>query len=334
MKNLLFINNDIVAEGEAVEQVAEATEAVEAVAVEETTAVDPVAVIETVTDVDNIKEGVSELLSYDFSTLFQMAVDGTISFVLKVVAALAIYYVGRWIIRRVLKFMDKTYEKRNVDVSLRSFLSGIVKVLLYVVVILIVIQVLGINTASLVAMLASAGLAIGMALSGTLQNFAGGVMILFLKPYRVGDYIDAQGEEGTVKSIGLFSTEIITVDNRIIYIPNSSISTSVIDNYSTSNIRRVDWTVKVEYGTDADKVREALLALLKSDSRSMCEPAPVVFLTDLAESGVVFSARVWCKNEDYWGLKLDIQERIYKELPKQGINFPFPKLDVTLRNNE
>ena len=317
-----------------VEQVAEATEAVEAVAVEETAAVDPIAVIETVTDVDNIKEGVSELLSYDFSTLFQMAVDGTISFVLKVIAALAIYYVGRWIIRRVLRFMDKTYEKRNVDVSLRSFLSGIVKVLLYVVVILIVIQVLGINTASLVAMLASAGLAIGMALSGTLQNFAGGVMILFLKPYRVGDYIDAQGEEGTVKSIGLFSTEIITVDNRIIYIPNSSISTSVIDNYSTSNIRRVDWTVKVEYGTDADKVREALLALLKSDSRSMCEPAPVVFLTDLAESGVVFSARVWCKNEDYWGLKLDIQERIYKELPKQGINFPFPKLDVTLRNNE
>ncbi|MBR3590040.1 MAG: mechanosensitive ion channel, partial [Alistipes sp.] len=154
-----------------------------------------------------------------------MAIDGCISFVIKVAIALAIYYVGRWVIRRVLKFMDKVYNKRNVDVSLRSFLSGIIKVLLYVVVILIVIQVLGINTSSLIAMLASAGLAVGMALSGTLQNFAGGVMILFLKPYRVGDYIDAQGEEGTVKSIGLFSTEIITVDNRIIYIPNSSIST-------------------------------------------------------------------------------------------------------------
>ena len=179
-------------------------------------------------------------------------------------------------------------------------------------------------------MLASAGLAVGMALSGTLQNFAGGVMILFLKPYRVGDYIDAQGEEGTVKSIGLFSTEIITVDNRIIYIPNSSISTSVIDNYSTSDIRRVDWTVKVEYGSDADKVREALTAILKADSRSMNDPAPVVFLTELAEGAVVFSARVWCKNEDYWGLKFDIQERIYNELPKQGIRFAAPKLNVNM----
>lgn len=319
MKNLLFIDNE-----------AEAVEATAEVATEETATVDPATVIENVTDVENIKEGVSELLSYDFDTLIQMAVDGCISFVVKVVAALAIYYVGRWIIRRVLKLMDKVYNKRNVEFSLRSFLSGIVKVLLYVVVILIVIQVLGINTSSLIAMLASAGLAVGMALSGTLQNFAGGVMILFLKPYRVGDYIDAQGEEGTVKSIGLFSTEIITVDNRIIYIPNSSISTSVIDNYSTSDIRRVDWTVKVEYGSDADKVREALTAILKADSRSMNDPAPVVFLTELAEGAVVFSARVWCKNEDYWGLKFDIQERIYNELPKQGIRFAAPKLNVNM----
>lgn len=328
MKNLLFIDNEVVAETEAVEAVAETAE----VAAEESAQVDPTAVIENVTNVENIKEGVSELFNYDFSTLLQMAIDGCISFAIKVAIALAIYYVGRWVIRRVLKFMDKVYNKRNVEVSLRSFLSGIVKVLLYVVVILIVIQVLGINTSSLIAMLASAGLAVGMALSGTLQNFAGGVMILFLKPYRVGDYIDAQGEEGTVKSIGLFSTEIITVDNRIIYIPNSSISTSVIDNYSTSDIRRVDWTVNVEYGSDANKVREALLAILKSDSRAMTEPAPVVFLTELADSAVVFSARVWCKNGDYWGLKFDIQERIYNELPKQGIKFPFPQLDVTVRN--
>lgn len=324
MKNLLFIDNEVVSESEAVDQVADAV-------AEDVVTTEPVSVIEKVTDVDTIKEGVSELLSYDFSTLFQSAVDGTISFALKVVAALAIYYVGRWIIRRVLKIMDKVYEKRNVDVSLRSFLSGIVKVLLYVVIVLVVIQILGINTASLVAMLASAGLAIGMALSGTLQNFAGGVMILFLKPYRVGDYIDAQGEEGTVKNIGLFSTEITTVDNRVIYIPNSSISTSVIDNYSTASTRRVDWSVSVEYGSDADKVREALLEIIAADSRAMGDPAPVVFLTQLADSAVVFSARAWCKNGDYWGLKLDIQERIYKELPKRGINFPFPQLDVTVK---
>lgn len=324
MKNLLFIS-------EEVEATAEAVESAEAVA--ETAPADPAAIIENVTNVENIKEGVSELLNYDFSTLFQMAVDGCISFTLKVIAALVIFYLGRWIIRRVLKFMDKVYQKRNVELSLRSFLSGIVKVLLYVVVILIVIQVLGINTASLVAMLASAGLAIGMALSGTLQNFAGGVMILFLKPYRVGDYIDAQGEEGTVKSIGLFSTEIVTVDNRIIYIPNSSISTSVIDNYSFSATRRVDWTVRAEYGSDAEAVRKALLDILSSDSRAMGEPAPVVFLTELSDA-VVFSARVWCKNENYWGLKFDIQERIYTELPQKGIRFAAPKLNVNIKNNQ
>ena len=257
--------------------------------------------------------------------------EGALVVGLKIVAALVIYYLGRWVVRRVMKLMDKVYEKKSVEKSLRSFLSGVVKVLLYVVIVLIIIQVLGINTTSLVAMIASAGLAIGMALSGTLQNFAGGVMILLLRPYRIGDYIDAQGEEGTVTKIGLFSTEIVTVDNRIIYIPNSTISTSVIDNYSTSEMRRVDWTVSVEYGSDPEKVRQVLVDMLKSDSRVAADPAPVVFLVNLADSSVQFSARAWCKNGDYWGLKFDIQERIYVELPKNGINFPFPQLDVNLK---
>ena len=250
---------------------------------------------------------------------------------IKIVAALVIYYIGRWIVRRVMKLMDKVYEKKSVEKSLRTFLSGVVKVLLYVVVVLVVVQVLGINTTSLVAMLASAGLAIGMALSGTLQNFAGGVMILLLRPYRIGDYIDAQGEEGTVRKIGLFSTEIITVDNRIIYIPNSTISTSVIDNYSTQEMRRVDWTISVEYGTDPEKLRQVVTEMLKSDSRVVADPAPSVYLVTLADSSVNFSARAWCKNSDYWGLKFEIQERIYVELPKSGINFPFPQLDVNLK---
>ena len=314
MKPLFFIQT----EESAVEAV-ENTEVVEVV--EESASAQP-----------SVTESIDAVLNYDWSHIKDVLVDGALELGWKIIVALAIFYVGRWIIRRILKFMDKIYERKDVDYAIRGFLSGIVKVLLYVAVILMIVQTIGIDTTSLVAMLASAGLAVGMALSGTLQNFAGGVMILFLKPYRVGDYIDAQGEEGTVKSIGLFSTEIITVDNRIIYIPNSSISTSVIDNYSTSDIRRVDWTVNVEYGSDANKVREALLAILKSDSRAMTEPAPVVFLTELADSAVVFSARVWCKNGDYWGLKFDIQERIYNELPKQGIKFPFPQLDVTVRN--
>ena len=319
MKNLLFISAQT-EEGAAVAENGAETAA-------EVVKESPIAI----NSVEDVKESVEQLFSIDYSQLVDKLLEGALVVGLKIIAALVIYYIGRWIVRRVMKFMDKIYEKKSVEKSLRSFLSGVVKVLLYVVIVLIIIQVLGINTTSLVAMLASAGLAIGMALSGTLQNFAGGVMILLLRPYRIGDYIDAQGEEGTVRKIGLFSTEIITVDNRIIYIPNSTISTSVIDNYSTSEMRRVDWTVSVEYGTDPEKVRKVLVDMLKSDSRVAADPAPVVFLVNLADSSVDFSARAWCKNEDYWGLKFDIQERIYVELPKNDINFPFPQLDVNLK---
>ncbi|MBO5901079.1 MAG: mechanosensitive ion channel [Alistipes sp.] len=319
MKNLLFISAQT-EEGAAV-----AENGAEAAA--EVVKESPIAI----NSVDDVKESVEQLFSIDYSQLVDKLLEGALVVGLKIIAALVIYYLGRWVVRRVMKLMDKVYEKKSVEKSLRSFLSGVVKVLLYVVIVLIIIQVLGINTTSLVAMIASAGLAIGMALSGTLQNFAGGVMILLLRPYRIGDYIDAQGEEGTVTKIGLFSTEIITVDNRIIYIPNSTISTSVIDNYSTSEMRRVDWTVSVEYGSDPEKVRQVLVDMLKSDSRVAADPAPVVFLVNLADSSVQFSARAWCKNGDFWGLKFDIQERIYVELPKNGINFPFPQLDVNLK---
>ena len=281
--------------------------------------------------VEDVKEGVEQLFSFDYAALMDKLLEGALVVGLKIVAALALYYIGRWAVRRVMRIMDRVYEKKSVEKSLRSFLSGVVKVLLYIVIVLVVVQVLGINTTSLVAMLASAGLAIGMALSGTLQNFAGGVMILLLRPYRIGDYIDAQGEEGTVRKIGLFSTEINTNDNRIIYIPNSTISTSVIDNYSTQEMRRVDWTISVEYGTDPAKLRQVVTDMLKSDSRVVADPAPSVFLVTLADSSVNFSARAWCKNVDYWGLKFEIQERIYVELPKSGINFPFPQLDVNIK---
>lgn len=330
MKNLLLINN---AEISAAETAAETAEVAEAAVVADSATMTPEQTLEHITNPETIKESVDKLLNYDLTTLLNVVVEGAVSVALKIVAALAIYYVGRWIIRRMMRFLDRVYVRRDVDMSLRSFLSGIVKVILYIIVVLIIIQVLGINTTSIVAMLASAGLAVGMALSGTLQNFAGGVMILFLKPYRVGDYIDAQGEEGTVSKIGLFSTEIRTVDNRVIYIPNSTISTSVIDNYSMGEMRRVDWTVSAEYGTDATKLREVLMTLLRADSRIVEEPAPVVYVTELTEGSVKFSARGWVRNADYWDVKFDMNERIYNELGKQGIKFANPQLDVTIKNN-
>ena len=330
MKNLLLINN---AEISAAETAADTAEAAEAAVVADSATMTPEQTLEHITNPETIKESVDKLLNYDLTTLLNVVVEGAVSVALKIVAALVIYYIGRWIIRRMMRFLDRVYVRRDVDMSLRSFLSGIVKVILYIVVVLIIIQVLGINTTSIVAMLASAGLAVGMALSGTLQNFAGGVMILFLKPYRVGDYIDAQGEEGTVSKIGLFSTEIRTVDNRVIYIPNSTISTSVIDNYSMGEMRRVDWTVSAEYGTDATKLREVLMTLLRADSRIVEEPAPVVYVTELTEGSVKFSARGWVRNADYWDVKFDMNERIYNELGKQGIKFANPQLDVTIKNN-
>lgn len=284
-----------------------------------------------VVETPTIEESIDTLLSYDFNTLKDIVIDGALTICWKIVVALAIFYIGRWVIRRILRLLDKLYERKSVEMSIRGFLSNIVNVLLYVAVVLMIVQTIGVDTTSLVAMLASAGLAIGMALSGTLQNFAGGVMILVLKPYRVGDYIEAQGEEGTVVNIGLFTTELHTVDNRVIYIPNSSISTSVIDNASTSATRRVDWSVSVEYGTEPEAVRKALIDIMGADSRISNEPKPVVFLTELADSAVIFSARAWVKNEDYWGVKFDINEKIYTELPKRGICFPYPQLDVTIK---
>ena len=279
----------------------------------------------------SVAESIDTVLSYDFNTLKDIIIDGALTIGWKIIVALAIFYVGRWVIRRILRLLDKLYERKSVEVSIRGFLSNIVNVLLYVAVVLMIVQTIGVDTTSLVAMLASAGLAIGMALSGTLQNFAGGVMILVLKPYRVGDYIEAQGEEGTVVNIGLFTTTLHTVDKRVIYIPNSSISTSVIDNYSTSATRRVDWTVKVEYGTEPEAVRKTLIDIMSADSRISKENKPVVFLTELADSSVVFSARAWVKNEDYWDVKFDLNEKIYTELPRRGISFPYPQLDVTIK---
>lgn len=279
----------------------------------------------------SVAESIDTVLSYDFNTLKDIIIDGALTIGWKIIVALAIFYVGRWVIRRILRLLDKLYERKSVEVSIRGFLSNIVNVLLYVAVVLMIVQTIGVDTTSLVAMLASAGLAIGMALSGTLQNFAGGVMILVLKPYRVGDYIKAQGEEGTVVNIGLFTTTLHTVDKRVIYIPNSSISTSVIDNYSTSATRRVDWTVKVEYGTEPEAVRKTLIDIMSADSRISKENKPVVFLTELSDSSVIFSARAWVKNEDYWDVKFDINEKIYTELPRRGISFPYPQLDVTIK---
>lgn len=263
-----------------------------------------------------------------FSDILSMLAEWGIEIAAKIAIALAIYFVGRWLIGRLVKIVNKVCEKRGVEISLQQFFKNMIKTVLYICLALTVIGILGIDTTSLIAMFASASLAIGMALSGTMQNFAGGVMILLLRPYRIGDYVEAQGQAGTIKEISLFNTVITTVDNQTIYVPNSSISTGIINNYSQAVTRRVDWNVTISYGDDVEVARRVLIEMMNSDKRVMQDPAPVVYLTSLGDSAVNISARAWVANADYWGVYFDLNERIYNELPKHGLHFPFPQLSV------
>lgn len=280
-----------------------------------------------------LTETVTKIFTTDYNALLNNLIEQALWIGLKIVLALAIYYVGKWVTRWIIRILDRSFERRNVDLSLRNFLRSMIKVVMTILVILAAIQTLGVNTSSFLAIFASAGLAVGMALSGTLQNFAGGVILLLLRPYRIGDFITAQGQSGTVKAIGLFSTQLSTPDNRIIYVPNSAISSSIVDNYSQPTTRRVDWKVSISYGDDIDVVRKEILAMLTQDKRVLNDPAPIVVLAELGNSAVILSVRAWAANADYWDLFWEINERIYKELPQKGIHFPYPQMDIHVKQN-
>lgn len=280
------------------------------------------------------KQIVERFTSLDAETFLRDFTGQVIWVALKIAVAFAIYAVGRWIINRLVHLMDASFDRRQVDKSLRSFLRSLVKGAAYTILLLIIVQLLGFNTTSLVALLAASGFGIGMALSGTLQNFAGGIMVMFMHPYRIGDYIEAQGQAGTVKEIRLFSTVVTTTDNKRIYIPNSSISNAIVNNYSSETMRRVEWKVSLAYGDDVAVAKRTMLAMLESDKRVLHTPDapadPFVALSELADSAIVVVARTWTLNGDYWDLFFDMNERFYNELPQQGLHFPFPQLDVHL----
>ena len=249
---------------------------------------------------------------------------------IKFLISLAIYYIGRWLIGKMIRLIDAVMTRREVELSLHSFILTAAKTLGYILLVLIIVSVLGFNSSSFIAVLASMGLAIGMALSGTLQNFAGGVMLLVLRPYRIGDYIEAEGVSGTVARINLFNTVVHTSDKKTIFIPNNAISTSIINNFSTAETRRCSWKISVAYGDDYDAIREAMYAIIKRDGRALETPAPYVRIDALADSAVVIEARAWVSNANYWDFYDVITEAFYKELPQHGVNFPFPQLDVHL----
>ncbi|MFR9619807.1 MAG: mechanosensitive ion channel family protein [Rikenellaceae bacterium] len=273
----------------------------------------------------------------DYMAIVSYVAEGFIHLVINIAFALAVFVVGRWVVGRLVGIVDIACKNRHLDVSVCSFVKSLIKVICYIILLLIIIQILGINTTSLVAMLASAGLAVGMALSGTLQNFAGGAMILLLKPYRVGDYISTQNESGIVKEIMLFTTVLETYDRHTIFIPNSTISTSVIDNSTFANTRRVDINVGVCYGANIAHIREVAMEILAADKRIFDNTnratAPMVGVTALADSSVNIVIRAWVKTEDYWDVFYHLNETVYETLPKRGIPFPFPQLDVHIKQS-
>ena len=253
-------------------------------------------------------------------------------------AALVIYIIGKWLISKVNSIVSKLMRKKHVEASLQTFLESIVNVSLWLLLVIAVISVLGVETSSFVALFTGAGMAIGMAMSGTLGNFAGGVMILLFKPYKVGDFISAQGYDGIVKEIQIFNTILVTTDNQTIIIPNGSLSTGSLKNFSTQKYRRVDLSYSFAYGTDYDVVREAIEKIQKACPQIIQEPIagePVIGpwqgLASLGDSGVTIATRSWCASADYWTVAGYMNHEVYQQLRNSGFMFPFNKLDVTVK---
>ena len=271
---------------------------------------------------------------------YSMLGQWALSFCKNVLVAIIVYIVGSWIIKWINKLIKKMLKKSNVDPSLYSFLTSIVSVVCWLLLAIVIISILGIETSSFIALFASAGVAIGMALSGTLQNFAGGVMILLFKPFKVGDFIEAQGYQGTVKEIQIFNTIIRTNDAQTIIIPNGEMSTKSMKNYSTEKYRRVDLDFHFAYGGDLDEVKKAIREIQAKNPLIIQAPVedsdvvaePWVGLTELAEKGVVVNTRTWCLGTDYWPVYFYMNETVYQQLKERGFMFPCKRLDVKMVN--
>jgi len=251
----------------------------------------------------------------------------------KLMGAIVVWIIGGWAIKALGRGVEKALNKGGTDPSLMPFLTGIVNGLLRVMLIITVLGMLGIEMTSFIAILGAAGLAVGMALSGTLQNFAGGVMILIFKPFKVGDVIEAQGYVGSVSQIQIFNTIMKTPDNKTIIIPNGGLSTSSMINYSTEATRRVDWTIGVAYGDDVDKARAVIKRLCDEDSRILKNPEVFIAVSALADSSVNFTVRAWVNAPDYWGVYFELNEKVYKTFASEGLNIPYPQMDVHLHKD-
>ncbi|MBW6481114.1 MAG: mechanosensitive ion channel [Bacteroidales bacterium] len=261
-------------------------------------------------------------------------VDFLVNYGPKLLGAIIVLIIGLWIIGRISKIIKTTFEKREMDPSLRGFLASMISILLKVLLIISVMSMVGVAVTSFVAILGAAGLAVGLALSGTLQNFAGGVILLLFKPFKVGDFITAEGYSGTVEEIQIFVTFLKTPQNVTIIIPNSGLATNSLTNFSAKPIRRADWSFGIAYGDDYDKAKKVLLKLIDEDERILKDPEPFIALGELGDSSVNITVRAWANSGDFWGVFFDMNEKVYKTFAKEGLNIPFPQMDVHLHQQK
>jgi len=308
---------------------------------------------------DSVKQGARNMIEYmqtDPDGFWQIFVEKISHFGLKLLAAILIVFIGFWVVRLVQGALKRWFERRNTEKTVASFITSFATISLMVLFVIISISTLGIDTTSLAALLAAGGLAVGMALSGTVQNFAGGIMLLAFKPFKAGDFIEAQGHAGKVIEVHITSTKILTVDNRVVILPNGALSNGTINNFNGRPLRRVEWNVSVSYGADAQACKEAILAIVNSDERVLQAdtdvqklykelnlknyqlttvnykleqiPAPFVALKSLNSSDITFVVRAWVRADDYWDVFFALQERFYTELPPQGFTFAYPHVEI------
>ena len=289
--------------------------------------------IQDTTAVNSMVDGVKKLASTPVSDwLPDLAKTYLVPLGFKILAAIVVLILGRWIIKLIQKWMSNGLMSRHGDATLHSFLSHLVSVLLYFLLIIAIIGILGINTSSLVALLASAGLAVGMSLGGPLQNFAGGVLIIMFRPFKVGDFIAAQGMEGVVSEIQIFNTHLLTTDNKEVILPNGALATGVMTNFSKQGTRRVDWVFSIAYGDDYDKAKTVLRRLLDENKSVLKSPEPFIELGKLNSSSVDITVRAWVNSPDYWPVFFSMNEKVYKTFAQEGLNIPFPQMDVHVKS--
>ncbi len=266
----------------------------------------------------------------EIELIIKKIIELSLVYVPKIIIALIIWFVGKWVIKLLIHTSNQILDKRDIDPTLRPFVKALISTLLKILLVISVLGTIGIQMTSFVAIIGAAGLAIGMALSGTLQNFAGSVIILIFRPYKVGDFIEAVGYRGIVNEIHIFHTILKTLDNKTVVIPNGQMSNSAMTNFTTERLRRVDWVFGIAYGDDYGKAKELITRFANQDSRILDEPPLFIALSELGNSSVNITVRAWVEATEYWNVFYQLNEKVYENFAKEGLSIPFPQMDVHL----